>query len=89
MKRKMGSGYKTAKNKTAKLQNGDYYKTAKTKRRTLQNSEFTKQRILQNSEFTKQRILQNSESYKTAKNYIFFLTFIYNKKKLLLKIRTS
>ena len=47
------SGYKTAKNITAKLQNGDYYKTAKTKQRLLQNNEFTKQRILQNGKFTK------------------------------------
>ena len=48
-----GSGYKTANNITAKLQNSKCYKTAK-----LQNSEITKQRMLQKGEITKQRLLQ-------------------------------
>ena len=45
------SGYKTANNKTAKLQNG----------------EITKRRLLQNVEITKRRLLQNGDCYKTAK----------------------
>ena len=43
--RRKRSGYKTAKNKTAKLQNRECYKTAK-----LQNSECYKTAQLQNSD---------------------------------------
>ena len=56
--------YKTAKNITANLQNGNYYKMAKTKRRILQNGEYTKRRILQKGDYYKTATITKRQSYK-------------------------
>ena len=50
-----GSGYKTANNITAKLQNSEITKERITEQRSYKTAK------LQNSEVTKQRMIQNSE----------------------------